>query len=184
MDVVENDFDNTDHEMERFKGTKQLKKEGKQQNHERSFAELAEESRSLPEIRSTRLPMTMTEILRTPAKSKDWKTTLPKLPVGQVHLVKNSMKSDEIKKKEKRRKQERRDKKHTRRPPSPVPANSVSSEKEMAYKPTWKKRLHKRSNKRIVSSDNEKLDKLNAVSCELRLPALQEVRNVGNVDIL
>ena len=167
------------HEMTSSNKTNQMKKDSKQNGdgHKKTFAQLAEETRSLPEIGSTRLPMTMTEILRTPAKSDGWKTTLPKLPAGQVHLVKDSMRRDEIGKKEKRRKRERREKTRARRPPSPIPSKSVTPEKETVYKPTWKKRLHKRGNKRVVSSDNEKLDKLNSVPCELRLPALQEVRN-------
>ena len=173
-----NNTETAEHEMASLEVTSERRTESKQNGHDKSFTELVHESTKLPEIRAARLPMTMTNILRSPAKSESWKTNLPKLPLGQVHLVKDSSKTDEREKKEKRRKRERREKTRARRPPSPIPSKSISPsispEKEIEYKSTWKKRLHKRSNKHIVSPDND----MNTVSCDLRLPALHEVRNV------
>jgi hypothetical protein len=142
---------------------------GKKKNKhksDRSFTEMVQESTRLPEIKSSRLPISMKEILHSSPKSSEWTPRLPSLPQGQVQLVhRNETKSN---RKEKRRlKRERKSKVQGQRKHESSLSHCIDEHNEVS----WKKKLHQRQKKRILDDGESSL----TMTREFRLPTLREV---------
>ena len=166
--------------------------DAKPRKGEKSFEELVEESLRLPDISpSSRLPMSMTEILRRSQTQTNATANLPQIRRGQVQLVGSDAGWASERK---RRLPEKKAKFGRPKRPSPRqqqpsssehsefssdPAGGYSSRDGSTVKPEqakWKKKLHRRpqGKRRPMAPD---VDPLN-VSGDFRLPSLQGVQKI------